>query len=397
MDAIPLCSPNVGDPDGPEARNLLSCIASGYVSYAGTFVSEFEALIAAYTGARSAAATSAGTTALHLGLHVLGVRPGDLVIVPTLTFIASVNAISHCAATPWLLDVSRSDWNLDPELLAEALKTECRRERDGTTRHIVTGKRVAAIVPVYVLGLPADMDTICDIAETWGLPVLADAAAALGATYKGAGIGHTRANLSAISFNANKIITTGGGGILIGNDAALIARANHIATTARRAPAYDHDEIGFNYRMTNLEAAVGVGQMSRIDEFVSRKRAIAAVYAKAFAGIAGVERFPEGVWAQGNDWLSGVFLAHFAPECVAGLRATLAASSIQAPPFWKPAHLQTPYKDAPSTLTGVADDVWERILPLPCSTHLRTDQQARVVGCVGEFLKVSTDSPAKVR
>lgn len=379
MSRIPLCIPNVGDLEG---LNLQSCISSGFVSYAGPFVNDFERRMAAETGAVRSVAMSAGTTALHAGLIALGVKPNDLVIVPTLTFIASANAVSHCAATPWLLDCDEATWLLDATYLSNALTNECDRLADGSVRHRPTGRRVSAVLPVFTLGVPVDMDAICDVADGWGLPVLADAAAALGARYKNRPIGHTRARLSAMSFNANKIITTGGGGTLIGNDPGLMDLIHHMTTTARVRPGYDHDMVGFNYRMTNLQAAVGVAQLDRLAQFTAVKAHIAKRYSEAFEDLAGIEAFPVPAWAESNHWLSGIFLKSWDDARVANLRQGLIDAGIDVAPFWKPVHLQPPYASAPRTLSGVAESIWVKILPLPCSTSLTEHEQDRVIEAV---------------
>lgn len=387
--AIKLSIPNVGP---EEAGKLQECIEKNMVSSGGPLVEEFERLVRDATGARHAVATSAGTTALHAGLHVLGVTPGDLVIMPTLTFIATANAISHCGATPWLLDVSPQSWTLETALLAEVLATACNRNARGEVVHRATGRRVGAIVPVHLLGLPAEMAAICTVAEEWGLPVLADAAAALGSTLSSGdnpanacatqGIGAGRAHLSAISFNANKIVTTGGGGMLVGNDAKLMRRLRHITTTARIRPGYEHDMVGFNYRMTNLQAAVGVAQIAKLDRFLEVKRHIARRYQHAFSNREDLEAFPSAAWGSSNYWLSGVFLRDLGPGQVARIRAQLERANIEAPPFWKPIHLQPPYRDAPRDLTGTAEQVWQQILPLPCSTSLNDAEQDLVIAAL---------------
>lgn len=382
MSRIPLSIPNVGELEG---QNLQACIDTGFVSYAGAFVGEFEQLLAEETGASRVAALSAGTTALHSGLIALGVKPNDLVIVPTLTFIASPNTVAHCAAMPWLLDCNDDNWLLDPAFLAEALSQECVREKDGTVRHKKSGKRVSAIMPVYMLGVAADMDAICDVAEEWGLPVLADAAAALGAEYKGKKIGQTRAQLSAMSFNANKIITTGGGGALISNDDKLMDHVQHMTTTARIRPGYDHDMVGYNYRMTNVQAALGVGQMKRFSSFTEAKARIAKRYKDGFARIAGTTDFPMPEWSQGNYWLSGIYLRDWDNSAIEALRVKLQEANIEVPPFWKPIHMQKPYAEAPTNLTGAADRIWPKIMPLPCSTSLTDREQDRVIEVVVEF------------
>ena len=361
------------------------------VSYSGPFVSQFEELVAVRCGARAAAATSAGTTAIHVGLHVLGVRTGNLVMVPNLTFIASVNAIWQCGAQPWLVDVQCSNWSIDPGLLEETLKKEAVRDRDGNLIRKSCGRTVSAVLPVYMLGQPADMDAICAIADRWNLPVLADGAAALGSSVGERKLAQLGADLTALSFNANKIITTGGGGMLVGNDQTMMSRVRHLTTTARlHDKGYVHDEAGFNYRLTNLCAAVGVAQMAKLDAFLKAKATIAERYATSFSDLPDLKPFPMVEGVQGNHWYSGIFLPDWSPKDVAALRQHLAEAGVKAPPFWQPIHMQPPYRDAPRTRASVSTRIWEKIQPLPCSTNLSEDQQERVITAVRAFAEGKT-------
>ena len=226
---IPLAVPNLG---GNEARYLQECVETNFVSSVGPFVDRFEAMVAEASGASHAVATSSGTTGLHAALTALGVGRDDLVVLPSFTFIASANAISHCGATPWLLDVCGDSWTLDVAQLARVLETQAER-RDGDLVHRESGRRVAALMPVYTLGLPAEMEPLVRVAMRHGLPVVADAAAALGARYRGRAVGALGADLSVFSFNGNKTVTAGGGGVVVGEDEALCARVRHLTTTAR--------------------------------------------------------------------------------------------------------------------------------------------------------------------
>jgi dTDP-4-amino-4,6-dideoxygalactose transaminase len=259
---------------GNEERYVVEAVRSGFVSSIGPFVGRFEAGLAAAAGGDEAVATCSGTTALHLALTTVGVGRDDLVIVPSLTFVATANAVHHCGAIPWLFDVDAASWTLDPRLLEATLAAETAIER-GRCIHAASGRRVAAVLPVYTLGLPAAMREIGEIARRHRLAVVADAAAALGASYRGGPIGRL-ADLTAFSFNGNKTVTCGGGGALVGGDPELLRRARHLSTTARVGTEYEHDLPGFNYRMTNLEAAVGCAQLERLDALVAAKRAIDA-------------------------------------------------------------------------------------------------------------------------
>lgn len=372
---IPLCVPDL---TGNEARYLQECITSTFVSSVGPFVSRFEGMLAESAGAVGAVATSSGTSGLHLALMAVGVQPGDLVVLPSFTFIASANAISHCGATPWLFDVTAESWTLDPALLMQRLASDT-QERGGRRFHHATGRRVAAVMPVDTLGSPADMDAIAAVAKAYGLPVVADAAAALGSRYRGRPVGQSGADLSVLSFNGNKTATCGGGGAVLGNDPDLIALVRHLSSTARVGRDYDHDRIGFNYRMTNLAAAVGCAQLERLDEFIAAKRRIRAVYDQELVGLPGVSRFPTPDWAEPSCWMSGIVAHASGRHSAPVLREGLLAAGIDARSFWKPVHLQQPYAGAPRTPQPVAEEIWSHIVTLPSSTNLIQEDQSRVI------------------
>lgn len=378
---IPLSIPDLS---GNEARYLQQCVEDGFVSTAGAFVPRFEDMVARAAGAADAVAIASGTSALHVALVALGVKHGDLVVLPSYTFIASANAISHAGATPWLFDISPDSWTLDPKLLAEKLESETRRVGTEIV-HGASGRRVGAVMPVYALGTPADMEPIAATARKFGLPVIADAAAALGANYMGRPIGRLGADLSMISFNGNKTVTAGGGGAVVGDNPELMRLVRHLATTARTGLDYTHDMVGFNYRMTNVEAAVGCAQMERVDQLVDAKRRIRARYDAELSGLPGVGLFPQPAWAESACWFSGVTLAPPAPS-PEQLRQILSNSGIEGRPFWKPMHLQPPYQDAPRTPMPVADGIWKRVLTLPCSTHLSSQDQDKVIAVLKEAL-----------
>jgi len=376
---IPICTPDLR---GNEARYLQECVESTFVSSIGPFVTRFESELADATGSGRAVAVSSGTTALHAALTACGVGRDDLVILPSFTFIASANAIAHCGAVPWLLDIDPDSWTLDSRLLARTLAAEA-EHTNGAVHHRSSGRRIAALLPVYTLGTPADMDTMSEIAREWSLPVVADAAAAIGATYKGRSIGRLGATLSCLSFNGNKTVTAGGGGAVIGDDGALTDLVRHLTTTARVGRDYDHDRVGFNYRMTNLSAAVGCAQLERAAEMVAAKRRIADRYDAALAGRHGLASFPRPDWADGSRWFSGI-VAEDAVTAEA-LRSYLAANDIEARSFWKPMHLQRPFMASPQTPQPMADSLWRRIVTLPCSSHLTEAEQEHVIAAIGEF------------
>lgn len=373
---IPLAVPNLA---GREGEYLQECVSSTFVSTVGAFVGRFEEMVAESAGTAHGIATSTGTTGLHAALLTAGVGRDDLVILPAFTFIASANAISHCGATPWLFDCCAENWTLDAGQLGDALARDTRRDGDGRLVHGPSGRRVAAIMPVYTMGAPADMDAIAALAAEYRLPVVADAAAAHGALYRGRPAAGAGADLAVFSFNGNKTVTAGGGGCIVTEDDALARRARHLTTTARVGPGYDHDAVGYNYRLTNIQAAVGCAQMENLDAFVVAKRRIAARYARGFADMPALAPFPEADWGESAHWFSGAFLEAASPARMEALRAGLREAGIDARPFWKPMHLQAPYADAPREALDRTEAVWDRVLTLPCSTHLSTEDQDAVI------------------
>ncbi len=381
---IPLAIPNIS---GNEAAYLMECVRTNFVSSVGPFVTRLEAMTASAMGAVACAATSSGTTGLHAALMAVGVGSGDLVMLPSFTFIASANAVAHCHATPWFVDISSDSWCMNPAQLADQLCEETRREA-GKLVHIATGRRVAAIMPVYTLGTPADMDPIVQLAREYGLPVVADAAAALGARYKGRNLAEL-ADLSVVSFNGNKTVTAGGGGAVVGNDVAEVGRVHHLTTTARVGDDYDHDRVGYNYRMTNLQAAVGCAQLERMDEFVAIKRRIRARYDQALSSISGIAMFPQPVWADSGCWFSGVVIRDPILPAAAEVCVELRRHGIGARTFWKPAHLQRPYLDAPRQALPVTEDTWDKVVTLPCSTQLTEVEQEKVIAALREIFLAS--------
>ncbi|MFF1571167.1 DegT/DnrJ/EryC1/StrS family aminotransferase [Leifsonia sp. NPDC058292] len=370
---ILMSSPDVGE---LEESYLVAAFRSGWIAPLGPDVDAFEREIADRVGVAHAAALSSGTAALHLGLLGLGVEPGDVVITATLTFAATANAITYTGARPFFVDCDAETGNLDPDLLEQAL---------GDLRE--AGERVTAIVPVDLLGKAADYTRILPIADRFGVPVLADAAESLGASHAGRAAGSFGA-ASAISFNGNKIMTTSGGGMLLTDDASLAERTRYLATQARRpALHYEHTEVGYNYRLSNLLAAVGRAQLTRLDSMIARRRTIREQYRAFFASIDGVEIFGGRDDAQDNCWLSSVVV----DSAVTGwsardLSAALAGDDIESRPLWKPMHLQPVFADAPSLLNGNAQRLFESGVTLPSGSALSDEQVDRVVQALERFI-----------
>ena len=379
---IPLAVPNL---TGNERAYLNKCIDTTFVSSVGEYVNRIEEMAAEKSGSHYAVATSSGTTGLHLALTGCGVRQDEIVIIPTFTFIATANAVSHCGAVPWLMDVSGDSWTLDPEQLETELEKDTVWE-DGRLIHKESKKRVAAIMPVYTLGNIPDMDKINTVAKKYKLPVVADAAAALGAEYAGKALSEI-ADLTVFSFNGNKTVTSGGGGMVVGNDETLLKKLKHLSTTARVTAEYDHDMVGYNYRMTNIQAAVGCAQLERLEEFVEKKREIRAFYNQKFGGIEKIALFPDSDYGKSACWFSGILLEQGGLEIVRKLCGKLREKGIEARSFWKPVHLQKPYEEAlKADSLAVASSLWDRILTLPCSPNISREELEYVAKTVKETI-----------
>ena len=379
---IPLAVPNL---EGKEREYLNRCIDTTFVSSVGEFVNLIEEMTAAACGAKFGVATSSGTTGLHLSLVGCGVTHGDIVIIPNFTFIATANSVSHCGATSWLMDVDDS-WTLNINQLENELESNAEIVGDKLI-HKITGKRIAAIMPVYTLGNVSDMERISEIAKKYNLPVIADAAAAIGATFHGKNLADL-ATLSVISFNGNKTITAGGGGMVVGNDEILMKKLKHLSTTARVTAEYDHDMVGYNYRMTNIQAAVGCAQLERLDALVARKRYIRTFYNDAFKDIENISPFPEVPKNESSCWFSGFVLKNGNLEVVRKICGELKNLGIEARSFWKPIALQKPYQNAlKASSLEVSNNLWDKIVTLPCSTNITDSELECVAANVKKILK----------
>lgn len=365
------------EPDfrGTEAWSFVKdCLDSGWVSTAGQWVSRFEHELASATGASHAVAVTNGTVALRLSLHLAGVGPGDEVMLPPLSFVATANAVSHLAAVPHFVDVERTSLAMDPMALAERLE-QVAEQRDGKLYNRQTGRRLAAVLPVHVFGHPADGFALRQVADAWGLPLVEDAAEALGSWRNGIHCGLFGA-VGTLSFNGNKLITTGGGGALLTNDAKLAQRARHLSTTAKQPHpwAFDHDEVGWNDRMPNLNAALGVAQLLDLDRRLEAKRHLAERYVEAFSGLEAVELVPEPADCQSNHWLVTLRLINGGLAEVFDQRLQLLQAAHEAGlllrPIWTPLHQLLMYQTCQAGSLPVANEEAPRLLNLPSSPQL---------------------------
>lgn len=376
---IPLCVPEIR---GREWAYVKDCLDTNWVSSVGQYVDRFERALAEAVGSPHAVACQSGTAALHVALQVAGVAAGDEVLVPTLTFVAPANAVSYLGAAPVLVDVEPDYWGIDLALVEDFLRNRCVR-RDGRTIDRGTGARVAAVVPVHVLGHPVDMDRLMVLAAEFGLSVIEDATESLGATYKGrcsGALGH----LGCFSFNGNKILTTGGGGMIVTAREDWARRARHLTNQAKVDPIeYEHDEIGYNYRLTNIQAAMGVAQLEQLDSYVAAKRAIARRYVEGLAGVPGLLPMRQANWAQSSWWLFTVLVdeAAYGSDSRA-LMHRLHDLGIQSRPLWRPLHKGPPHADRQRLGGAVAERVCRTALSLPSSVGLQPEAQERVIAAL---------------
>jgi len=373
---IPLSVPHL---EGNEWVYLKECLDSNWLSSVGPYVSRFENELARRVGSAYAVATVNGTAALHVALLTAGVGPGDEVLVSTLSFIAPANAVRYTGARPVFIDAEESSWQMDPRLVEGFVRDRCRLE-NGRLVNRETGRRVRALLPVHILGLAVDLDPILDLAKEHDLPVVEDATEGLGAGYKGRALGRMGA-LGCFSFNGNKLITTGGGGMIVSDDKVKADRARYLITQAKDDPLeYVHREIGFNYRLTALQAALGCGQLENLDSYVERKRAIARAYTQELAGLPGLTPMPRPEGSSPAFWLYTVLLdsAQARLDSRALMRA-LAERGIQSRPLWQPLHLSPAHQGAQTVGGRVAEKLWREALSLPSSVGLSQEDQARVI------------------
>jgi pyridoxal phosphate-dependent aminotransferase EpsN len=351
-----------------EMRFVKEAFQENWLSTVGPHITAFEKEFEAYVGL-PAAALASGTAAIHLGLRLLDVGPGDEVFCPTLTFVATANPIQYLGARPVFLDSDSTTWNLDPDLLADALRDRAR-----------TNSLPKAVIVVHLFGQCADMSPILEACERYSIPVLEDAAEALGSTYKGRPAG-SFGDVAAFSFNGNKIITTSGGGMLVSRNREWVDRARFWATQARDAGIeYCHSEIGHNYRMSNVLAGIGRGQMKVLPRRVKQRRAIAHRYRKALSDLPGISFMPQAGYGLHTNWLSCLLINESEFGCSRDeLIHRLDTADIESRPVWKPMHLQPLYSSLPRYRGEVAEDLFRRGICLPSSSSLSRSDQQRVI------------------
>jgi perosamine synthetase len=383
-DFIPLMVPEIR---GNEWKYVKECLDTNWVSSVGSYVDRFEKMAAERAGTKYATATVNGTAALHIALILAGVQADDEVLVSSLTFIAPANAIRYIGAWPIFIDAEPQYWQIDPAGVVDFLEEGCRWDGH-VLRNRRTGRRVSAILPVHILGHPADLDPILEVAAKYSLSVIEDATEGLGARYRGrsvGGIGHA----GCFSFNGNKIITTGGGGMIVTNDAEWAVRAKYLTTQAKDDPIeYVHDAVGYNYRLTNLLAAVGCAQMEQLETFVEAKRQVARRYQESLASLPGILLPEEAPWAFSTFWMYTLLIderqSHI--DSREFLRK-LASCKIQARPLWQPLHRSRAHSPSGRPICPNSDSLYSKAISLPCSVGLIRSAQDRVIEIVASLLK----------
>ncbi len=374
---IPLAIPDLR---GRESELVAQCVADNWVSSAGPFVTAFENALGALTGRAGVISTVNGTAALHLALVAAGVKAGDRVVVPDWTFAATANAVYMAHAEPVFVDIDPATWTLDPVALEAVLNAP-------PVGALGQQGPITAVIAVDAMGHPYDADALEAVCARYGVPLIEDGAGAIGSLYHPAG-GKARTagalgRLSCFSFNGNKLVTCGGGGAVLCDDPELAARVRHLSTQARVGTTYTHDEVGFNYRMTNVNAAIGMAQLERLDEMVTAKQQIAAAYDAALAGRPDVVLMPRLEWATTNCWMYGIRLGDSASANA--LVNLMSERGIQGRPFWRSLCTQAPYAGAARHLTGVSQAMTDCVVSLPCSSQLTTEDQAQVLAALADW------------
>lgn len=363
---IPLHEPRFG---GNEWKYVKDCIDSTFVSSVGRYVDRFEAMVAEYTGVKRAVAVVNGTCGLHVGLELTGVHSGDEVLIPALTFVATANAVSFLGAVPHFVDSAETTLGVDPWKLDEYLKAIGKSDKNGCCNRF-TGRRIKALMPVHTFGHPVDLDPLVETCAKYGLTLIEDATESLGSFYKGKHTGHW-GKLAVLSFNGNKIVTTGGGGAILTNDEELGDLAKHITTTARTPHQwlFKHDMVAYNYRMPNVNAALGCAQLEQLPSFLEKKRDLAKRYADAFSGIRGIRFFREPEFARSNYWLNVLLVENGR----AGLEAILEKtnrSGLMTRPAWTLMHKLPMYEKCPRMDLSVAESIEAKLVNIPSSAGI---------------------------
>ena len=356
--------------EGNEIEYVTDCIKSNFVSSVGEYVNRFEEAIARFAGVKYAILTVNGTSALHISLLLVGVKRDDEVLMPAMTFIATANAVSYIGAIPHFVDVDENTLGIDADKLDSYLETIC-EIRDNECFNKNTNRKITAIVPMHTFGHPVDMDKLMQVANKYNIKIVEDAAESLGSFYKGIHTGNFGL-LSAISFNGNKIITTGGGGCILTNDEELAKKAKHITTTAKIPHPYEyvHDMIGYNYRMPALNAALGLAQIEKLPEFIEKKRELALYYKELLSDIEEIEFFTEPEYAKSNYWLNAIILKENNKELRDEILEQTNKNGVMTRPIWKLMHHLEMFKNCPKMDLSISESLENRIINIPSTANL---------------------------
>jgi dTDP-4-amino-4,6-dideoxygalactose transaminase len=369
---IYLSSPHMGN---EELKFVTEAFETNWISPVGPHLEAFEKELANYNGITHCTALSSGTAAIHLALVMLGVERGDEVLCSSFTFAGTCNPIMYQGATPIFIDSEMSSWNIDPDALRIAIEDRLKK-----------GKKPKAIIPVHLYGMPARIDEIVEISKTYGIPIVEDAAEGLGSTFKGKKLG-TFGDIGIYSFNGNKIITTSGGGAIVSENGDWIKQAKFLATQARdSAPHYQHSQIGYNYRLSNVCAGIGRGQLMVLDERVNQRRTVFEYYRKHLGNLPGISFQPEPSGCFSNRWLTCILLDPTHPKKPDDIRIALEKVNIESRPLWKPMHLQPVFKDAPYYGTTIGEDLFNRGLCLPSGSNLSENDLGKICQIVNHTL-----------
>lgn len=356
--------------DGNEWAYVKECIDTAWVSTAGSYVGRFEEMLGDFTGAENVIATSTGTAALHAVFAALGIGPGDEVIVPALTFAATANAVTYTGAVPHFCDVEMRALGLDADKLRRRLD-DIGDIVDGRLVNRETGNRIAAVCCMHTFGHPSDLDALQAVCREFGIPLIEDAAESLGSLYKGTHTGNAGL-VATLSFNGNKTVTTGGGGAILCNDTELATRIRHLTTTAKQAHRWEfiHDEVGFNYRLPNINAALGCAQLESLPRFLEKKRCLADAYIHTFATIDGLQPFREPDWGHSNYWLNLILLDDADTDSRNAILEATNDAGFMTRAAWRPMHLLAPFAGAPKGELSVTENVYARLINIPSSSQL---------------------------
>ena len=372
---------------GKEYKYLEECITTNFVSSVGPFVKKFENSIAKDIGLleNQTVVTSSGTAALQLGLLALGVKPNDLVIIPSYTFIATANAVSHTGAKPWIFDTEMNYLTIDPKKLDKELEQRTFKQ-NGFSFHKDTKQKISCIIPVHVFGSPPDIEVIKLIADKYSIPILLDSACGIGSKYRGKKLGQNKLS-GIISFNGNKTITSGSGGVFYSSEQTVVDKVRHLSSTAKCSNNYEHDEIGYNHRMSNIQAALGLAQLEQLEKIVAAKKIIHQNYKNEFINLKQCNLINEPPWGESSHWLNAILINKSNSKDIEKLIQKLKAYKIRANYFWKPLHLQKPYKNNLQANLYALDDIQQRILILPSSPQLKMADQSKVIDIIKSFFK----------